>query len=107
MKTLSVRLDEDEFEVLDKIVQKNKYKNRSQAVRKCIKVYEEKSYFEELFYEINSKLNKLNHNQFLMKNLQEQFFVNMQFDENLNKKEDKCFCEYMARNNPYSNGIMD
>ena len=107
METLSVRLDEDEFEVLDEIVQKNKYKNRSQAVRKCIKVYKEKSYFEELFYEINSKLNKLNHNQFLMKNLQEQFFVNMQFDENLNKKEDKCFCEYMARNNPYSNGIMD
>lgn len=107
MKAMCLKLEKNDYELLDKIIKKNKYKNKSDAIRECIRRCADKSNFSDHTYEINSKLNRLNHNIFLIRKLQEQFFVNMEFEENLDIKSDKSLKEFLNKNNPYSNSLMD
>lgn len=105
MQILTLKINEEDVKLLKKIMKGNSYKNKSVAIRECIRRCAGESDYIDVVFEVNSKLNRLIHNVYLVKNLLEQMFVNFQFDENLDLKNDECFNEFMKKNNKYTNAF--
>lgn len=106
MQILTLKINEEDVKLLEKIMKGNGYKNKSVAIRECIRRCAGESDYSDVVFEVNSKLNRLIHNVYLVKKLLEQMFVNFQFDENLDLKKDECFNEFMKKNNKYTNAFF-
>ena len=105
MKTKSFKLGERDLFLLDTFMKNNKIKNQSEAIRKCIEIAANESNFDDSIFDINSKLNKLIHNQFLTRKLLEKFFVNF-CDKNYDVKKSECLKEVYERYNKYSDYFL-
>ena len=78
----SVRLTEKDTKLLNKYMEENNIDNRSEAIRQCIRKSVNQMDLNNFMFDINNKMNRLIHNQFLTRKLLEQFFVNMKFNSN-------------------------
>lgn len=97
----SIRLTEEENEILKIIMRDNKLKSKSAAIKKCIHYYFNDNNKTVLLMDMNSKLNRIIYRDTLTKKLLEQFFANMGFQVNENVKNDKCLDEFYKNNNKY------
>lgn len=97
----SFNLDEKDIDLLNKYIKKNKIKNKSVAISECINKTCNNTNLSDLFFDMDSKLNRLVHNVFLIRKLQEQFFTNMEFYDNNDPKIDKCLNEFLDKTNRY------
>ena len=103
----SFNLKEKDLDLLDRYIKENNIKNKSVAISECINKTCNKTDLTDLFFDIDSKLNRLVHNVFLIRKLQEQFFANTRFRLNFNTKEDKCLNEFLDSNDRYHNNFLD
>lgn len=58
----SVRLNEDETRLLEKFMKDKKIKNKSQAIRECIKIAAAHQDINSFIFDINNKINRLVYN---------------------------------------------
>lgn len=84
----------------------NNIKNVSSAIRESLNRIYRITDNDEFIFEINTKLNRLVHNQFITKKLLEQFFVNEGFKDNLDLKSDSCLSDFYEKNNSYKNNFL-
>lgn len=64
-------------------MKENKIKNKTSAIRECIRKSVQEQNLQDFIFDINNKINRLNRNQFLVKKLLEQIYVNLNFKQNL------------------------
>ncbi len=102
----SVRLSPKELEILNNFMKKNNIKNKSQAIRVCIRNTIENHEMNNSINDINIKLNRLIHNQFMTKKLLEQLYVNMGFKNNFETDDSKILQEFYEKNNNYRNNFL-
>ena len=107
MKVCTVRLTNNEEYILDKYMSKNNIKTKSEAIRKCIRCFDEQTYEIDMLHELNYKLNRIMSEETLIRNILEQLFANYGFMVNEDIKKDECLKEFYERNNKYSNKILN
>ncbi|MGN0973922.1 MAG: hypothetical protein ACI4OT_04200 [Bacilli bacterium] len=103
----SVNLYEEELVLLTDFMKKNKIKNKSDAVRKCIKEAAKLNSIEGLLLDINNKLNRIIYRENIQKKLLEQFYANMEFPVDQDVKTEAGLVRFYQNNNFYLNKIMD
>ena len=103
----SVNLYEEELVLLTDFMKKNKIKNKSDAVRKCIKEASKLNSIEGLLLDINNKLNRIIYRENIQKKLLEQFYANMEFPVDQDVKTEAGLVRFYQNNNFYLNKIMD
>ena len=103
----SVRLSDSEIKLLNKFMQENNIDNKSEAIRECIRKSVNQMDLNNFMFDINNKMNRLIHNQFLTRKLLEQFFVNMKFSVNTDIDSSESLEEFNDRFNKYSNKFLN
>lgn len=103
----SIRLTEDEIEIVKIIMRDNNLKSKRAAIKKCIHYYFNDNNKTVLLMDINSKLNRIIYRDTLTKKLLEQFFANMGFQVNENVQNDKCLDEFYKKNNKYQDNFVN
>ena len=86
---------------------KNNIDNRSEAIRQCIRKSVNQMDLNNFMFDINNKMNRLIHNQFLTRKLLEQFFVNMKFNSNTDVESSESLEEFNDRFNKYGNKFLN
>lgn len=102
----SFRLKENDMELLQKFMKENNIKNKSEAIRECLKRSVQQQELNDFMFDINMKINRLVHNQFLTRKLLEQLFVNMGFKKNLDSVSSSVLKEFNDRYNSYGNRFL-
>ena len=102
----SFRLNEKDKRLLNQYMEKNNLKNRTEALRECLRKAVASQEIENFIFDINNKLNRLVYNQTMTKKLLEQFFVNMGFQKNIDVKESEILEEFKEKNNKYGNNFL-
>jgi len=103
----SVRLTEKDTKLLNKYMEENNIDNRSEAIRQCIRKSVNQMDLNNFMFDINNKMNRLIHNQFLTRKLLEQFFVNMKFNSNTDVESSESLEEFNDRFNKYGNKFLN
>ena len=103
----SIRLTEDEIEILKIIMRDNNLKSKSSAIKKCIHYYFNDNNKTVPLMDINSKLNRIIYRDTLTKKLLEQFFANMGFQVNENVQNDECLDEFYKKHNKYQYNFLN
>ena len=103
----SVRLTEKDTKLLNKYMEENNIDNRSEAIRQCIRKSVNEMDLNNFMFDINNKMNRLIHNQFLTRKLLEQFFVNMKFNSNTDVESSESLEEFNDRFNKYGNKFLN
>lgn len=103
----SVKLYEEELVLLTDFMKKKNIKNKSDAVRKCIKEAAKLNSIEGLLLDINNKLNRIIYRENIQKKLLEQFYANMEFPVDQDVKTEAGLVRFYQNNNFYLNKIMD
>ena len=103
----SVRLTEKDTKLLNKYMEENNIENRSEAIRQCIRKSVNQMDLNNFMFDINNKMNRLIHNQFLTRKLLEQFFVNMKFNSNTDVESSESLEEFNDRFNKYGNKFLN
>ena len=103
----SVRLTEKDTKLLNKYMEENNIDNRSEAIRQCIRKSVNQMDLNNFMFDINNKINRLIHNQFLTRKLLEQFFVNMKFNSNTDVESSVSLEEFNDRFNKYGNKFLN
>ena len=103
----SVRLTEKDTKLLNKYMEENNIDNRSEAIRQCIRKSVNQMDLNNFMFDINNKMNRLIHNQFLTKKLLEQFFVNMRFSINTDPNSCETLEEFNDRFDKYKNNFLN
>lgn len=103
----SVRLTEKDTKLLNKYIEENNIDNRSEAIRQCIRKSVNQMDLNNFMFDINNKMNRLIHNQFLTRKLLEQFFVNMKFNSNTDVESSESLEEFNDRFNKYGNKFLN
>lgn len=103
----SVNLYEEEMILLDKFMKQKNIKNKSAAVRKCIKEASRLDMIEGLLLDINNKLNRVIYRENIQKKLLEQLYANMEFPIDKDVKTEAGLLRFYENNNFYLNKIMD
>mgnify|MGYP002621110769 FL=1 len=70
----SLRLSERDIKLLNKFMEENNIKNKSEAIRQCIKKSATQMELNNFMFDINNKMNRLIHNQFLTKKITRTIF---------------------------------
>ena len=94
MKIESFRLNDRDLYLLNKFMQENNFKNKSVAVRECIKRSVTIHDANTILFDLNNKINRLIHNQYLTKKLLEQLFTNLKFSKNSDIKSNEVLEEF-------------
>lgn len=102
----SFKLSEKDVLLLEEFMNDNNIKNKSAAIRQCIKIAIENKNLEDFLFEQDKKMNRLLHNVFMTKKLVEQFFVNTGFAENINLSSDFCLKEFYKINDSYKKDFL-
>lgn len=95
------RLNAEDKELLNKYMINNKIKSKSEAIRKCIRENAQDQHINDLFFDLNNKINRVLHNQYLTKKLLEQLYVNMGFKNNLDTKNNEGLKDFNEKFNSY------
>jgi len=103
----SLRLSEKDIKLLNKFMEENDIENKSEAIRQCIRKSTSQNDLNNFIFDINNKMNRLIHNQFLTKKLLEQFFVNMRFNSNTDVNSSITLDEFNEQFNKYSNKFLN
>lgn len=103
----SVNLYEEELVLLTDFMKKKNIKNKSDAVRKCIKEATKLNSIESLLLDMNNKLNRIIYRENIQKKLLEQFYANMEFPVDQDVKTEAGLVRFYQNNNFYLNKIMD
>lgn len=106
MSVVTTKLSAKDSENLEKFMKENKCKNKSSAIRECINIASCKQELNTSIYDIITKLNKIIHNENILKKLLEQFFANNGFVENYDIKKDQCLKDFYENNNTYKNNFL-
>ena len=101
------RFTAKDLSLLEKFMKENNIKNKTEALRECIRRSVNKQDFESLFFDLNVKINKLIHNQFLIKKILEQFFVNMKFSKNSDVNNSETLNEINNKFDKYKNDFSN
>ena len=102
----SFRLNETDINLLNKFMSENNITNKTEAIRQCIRKSVGQQDLNNFMFDINNKMNKLVHNQFLTKKLLEQFFANMGFKKNIDVESSDILEEFNDRFNKYGNNFL-
>lgn len=102
----SVRLDDKDEKLLNKYMEENHIKKRSDAIRECIRYCVDKNDLKDIINDINTKTNKLIRNQFLIKKLLEQDFVNGVYGKNKDVESDECLKDFYERYHSYKDNFL-
>lgn len=63
----SLKLSEKDIKLLNKFMEENDIENKSEAIRQCIRKSTSQNDLNNFIFDINNKMNRLIHNQFLTK----------------------------------------
>lgn len=99
--TKSIKLSDYELSLLERFMTINKIKSFSEAIRECIYRTTDRSRLDVIADEIDNKLNRLLHNQYLIKKIQDQFFANFGFGNNEDVEEDEILKEAYRKYDKY------
>ena len=102
----SFRLNEKDLKLLNKFMEENHLTNKTEAVRECIRKSVGQQDLNNFIFDINNKMNRLIHNQFLTRKLLEQFFVNMGFKKNIDLESSTSLEEFNNQYNSYGNKFL-
>ncbi len=102
----SFRLNDSDLKLLERYMKENNLSNKSEAIREIIRKSVSENDLNNFIYDINMKVNRLIHNQFLTKKLVEQFFVNMGFKKNLDTESNECLKKFFEKYNSYGNKFL-
>lgn len=84
----------------------NGFKNKSIAVRECIKRSVAIHDTDTMLFDLNNKINRLIHNQYLTKKLLEQLFTNLKFSKNSDIKSNKVLEEFYENFDKYRDDFL-
>lgn len=84
-------------------MRENNIDNKTEALRECIKKSVAKQDIDSLLFDLNNKMNRLIHNQYLTKKLLEQLFVNMKFAKNSDINLSESLEDFNDNFNKYGN----
>ncbi len=102
----SYRFTKTDLSLLDKFMKENGISNKTEALRECIKRSVVRQDIDSLIFDLNNKMNRIIHNQYLTKKLLEQFFVNMKFTKNSAVDLSECLEEFNSKFNKYGNKFL-
>lgn len=102
----SFKLSESDMKLLNDFMKDNNIKNKSLAIRECIKIATEKDDLKSFMFEQNNKSNRMLHNIFVIKKLLEQHFVNTGFAQNIELEKDECLKKFYDKYNSYKNNFL-
>ena len=103
----SVRLTEKEIKLLNKYMEENNIENRSEAIRQCIRRSASQIELNNFMFDLNNKMNRLIHNQFMTRKLLEQFFANMKFNSNADVNSSESLEEFNDKFDKYVNNFLN
>ena len=103
----SYRFTKTDLSLLDKFMKENGISNKTEALRECIKRSVVRQDIDSLIFDLNNKMNRIIHNQYLTKKLLEQFYANMEFPVDQDVKTEAGLKRFYENNNFYLNKIMD
>lgn len=106
MNVESFRVTKNDLKLLDKFMKENNILNKSEAVRECIKRSVAAQDIHTLLFDLNNKINRLVHNQYLTKKLLEQLFTNLKFSKNSDIKSNEVLEEFYDNFNNYGNKFL-
>lgn len=106
MTVVTTKLYSKDIDKLEKFMKENKIKNKSSAIRECINIASSKVEFNDLIFDTTNKLNRIIHNENILKKLLEQFFANTGFVENYDVKKDNCLKDFYENNNTFKNNFL-
>ena len=103
----TVRLSDEDKELLNKYMANKKIKSKSEAIRKCIRKTVKEQNINDLIFDLNNKMNRILHNQYLTKKLLEQLYVNMGFKKNLDTKNNVGLKDFNEKFNSYIEKFLE
>lgn len=106
MKIESFRLNNRDLYLLNKFMEDNDFKNKSVAVRECIKRSVASHDTDTMLFDLNNKINRLIHNQYLIKKLLEQLFTNLKFSKNSDIKSNEVLEEFYESFDKYRDNFL-
>lgn len=87
-------------------MEENHIKKRSDAIRECIRCCVDKRDLNASINDLTIKINRLVHNQFLIKKLLEQNFVNSVFGKNKDINADECLKDFYEEYRTYKDNFL-
>ncbi len=102
----SYRFTKSDLSLLDKFMKENSINNKTEALRECIKRSVVRQDIDSLIFDLNNKMNRLIHNQYLTRKLLEQLFVNMKFTKNSDVNLSESLEEFNNQFNKYGNKFL-
>ena len=102
----SYRFTKNDLSLLDKFMKENSINNKTEALRECIKRGVARQDIDSLIFDLNNKINRLIHNQYLTRKLLEQLFVNMKFTKNSDTNLSESLEEFNNKFNKYGNKFL-
>lgn len=102
----SYRLTRSDLSLLDKFMKENDINNKTEAIRECIKRSVARQDTDSLIFDLNNKMNRLIHNQYLTKKLLEQLFANMKFTKNSDINLSESLDEFNDKFNKYGSKFL-
>lgn len=106
MKIESFRLNDRDLYLLNKFMEENNFKNKSVAIRECIKRSVAINDTDTMLFDLNNKINRLIHNQYLTKKLLEQLFTNLKFSKNSDIKSNEVLKEFYESFDKYRDNFL-
>lgn len=100
------RFTNSDLKLLDKFMKENNISNKTEALRECVKRSVAKQDTDTLLFDLNNKINRLIHNQYLTKKLLEQLFTNLKFSKNSDIKSNEVLEEFYDNFNNYGNKFL-
>ncbi len=100
------RFTKSDLVLLSKFMKENGIDNKTEALRECIKRGVARQDIDSLIFDLNNKMNRLIHNQYLTKKLLEQLFVNMKFAKNSDVELSESLEEFNNKFNKYGNKFL-
>jgi len=100
------RFTKSDLVLLSKFMKENGIDNKTEALRECIKRGVARQDIDSLIFDLNNKMNRLIHNQYLTKKLLEQLFVNMKFAKNSDVDLSESLEEFNNKFNKYGNKFL-
>lgn len=88
-------------------MKQNNIKSKSDVVRKCIRLAVNLESKNDLFLDVNNKLNRIICRENIQKKLLEQFYANMEFSIAQDVKTEKGLVRFYENNSFYLNKITD
>lgn len=101
MRKISMTIDEDTYNMLQKYMKKNKLKNVSRTIAFLLRdALEAEKYLSNISL-VDNKLNKILYRISMYKNLLEQMYVNFGFPKNKDVRSNELLKEFYYKNNKF------